>query len=51
MRAWEIFWTVSLLVSAVSFAAITAVVSARGFGDLRDMFSSLRRQGESAAEP
>jgi hypothetical protein len=50
MRAWEMFWTVSLIVSGIAFAVITAIVSVRGFGDLREMFRNLRRQGDGAAD-
>ena len=50
MRGWQIFWTVSLIVSGIAFAAITAIVSVRGFGDLREMFRNLRRQGAGATE-
>jgi hypothetical protein len=49
MRAWKIFWTVSLVASGIAFAVITAIVSVRGFGDLREMFRNLRKQGEGAA--
>ena len=44
MRYWELFWTAFLIVSGVSFAFITAVVTFRGFGDLRRMFSGLSQQ-------
>lgn len=49
MRAWELFWTASLVVSGIAFAAITAIVSVRGFGDLREMFRNLRQQAQDAA--
>jgi len=42
MRAWQIFWAVSLVISGVSFAGITVVVAARGVQDLREMFRHLR---------
>jgi len=47
MKAWEYFWTVSLVVSAAAFAGITLVVSVRGFRDLRTMFARLRGQREN----
>lgn len=50
MRGWQVFWTVSLIVSGIAFAAITAIVSVRGFGDLREMFRNLRRQSVDAAD-
>jgi len=42
MRAWELFWAVSLVISGVAFAGITVVVAVRGFADLREMFAHLR---------
>lgn len=47
MKAWEYFWTASLVISAVAFAGITAIVSVRGFRDLRMMFAKLRGQREN----
>jgi hypothetical protein len=44
MNYWEIFWTVALIVAGVSFAAITAIVTVRGYQDLRQMFIDLRKQ-------
>ena len=44
MNAWGYFWTASLVISGIAFAAITAIVSARGFRDLKTMFARLREQ-------
>lgn len=44
MNLWLIFWTLMLVVAGGSFAAITVVVTMRGFRDLRQWFSSLSRQ-------
>jgi hypothetical protein len=46
MESWRLFWTVFLLVSGVSFAFITVVVTVKGFRDLLDMFSGLTEQKE-----
>ncbi len=46
MESWKIFWTVFLLVSGVSFAFITIVVTVKGFRDLLDMFTRLGEQKE-----
>ena len=46
MSALAWFWAVWLVISGVSFAVITAVVTVRGFGDLRRMFRLLRQQHE-----
>jgi len=46
MESWKIFWTVFLLVSGVSFAFITIVVTVKGFRDLLDMFTRLGQQKE-----
>jgi hypothetical protein len=50
MRYWQAFWTVSLLVAGVSFAGITAIVTARGISDLRSMFHRLRGQQDDGTE-
>jgi hypothetical protein len=47
IRAWELFWIASLVVSGLAFATITVVVTVRGFGDLREMFRRLREQRDS----
>jgi CDP-diglyceride synthetase len=44
MRYWQWFWTVSLVIAGTSFAAITVVVTVRGFADLREMFKRLLQQ-------
>jgi hypothetical protein len=44
MQYWKLFWTIFLLVSGASFAFITLVVTAKGFRDLLDMFSSLSQR-------
>ncbi len=44
MNYWQIFWTVWLVIAGVSFAAITAVVTVKGYKDLRVMFSRLTEQ-------
>lgn len=44
MKAWEYFWTASLVISGIAFACITAIVSMRGFRDLRVMFEKLKQQ-------
>jgi len=46
VRAWQYFWAISLLISAVSFAGITLVVAIRGLQDLRQMFGNLLEQKE-----
>ena len=47
MAFWKGFWMASLLIAGSSFAFITLVVSIRGFADLLNMFSNLRKQGAS----
>lgn len=44
MRAWQYFWTASLLIAGVLFAGITLVVAMRGFHDLRVLFRHLRER-------
>ncbi len=44
MKYWQWFWTVSLVIAGTSFAAITAVVTLRGFADLREMLKRLLQQ-------
>ena len=44
MNHWLAFWTVWLVIAAVSFAVITGIVMVKGYKDLRSMFSGLREQ-------
>jgi hypothetical protein len=44
MISWLNFWTVLLIVAGTSFAAITAVVTVKGFGDMRAMLKGLSSQ-------
>lgn len=46
MNLWLWFWMISLIVAGASFAFITVVVTLKGGRDLRQWFSSLRRQKE-----
>ena len=46
MKAWELFWTLNLLVAGTAFAFITVVVTFKGVKDLRQWFANLRRQNE-----
>ena len=51
MKYWQEFWTAALIVAGVSFAGITAIVSVRGYQDLRQMFINLRKQQPERPEP
>ena len=42
MQAWQTFWAVWLVVSGTAFAAITVVVTLKGFGDVKRMLSGLK---------
>ena len=44
MRAWQMFWSLSLLVAGGSFTLITVVVAIKGFEDLQDLFRRLHHQ-------
>ena len=46
MNIWLWFWMISLLVAGTAFVFITVVVAVKGVRDLRQWFSSLRRQKE-----
>ena len=50
MNPWLTFWTLMLVIAGGSFAAITIVVTVRGFRDLRQWFASLSRQASAAPE-
>lgn len=50
MKSWQIFWEISLIVSGAAFAVITAIVTFKGFHDLRNMFRGLLRQREESPE-
>jgi hypothetical protein len=47
MNNWLVFWTVSLVTAGVSFAVITAIVTVKGYKDLRSMFSRLAEQRDT----
>jgi hypothetical protein len=49
MKYWQWFWTVSLVIAGASFAAITVVVTLRGFADLREMLKGLLQQKDKAS--
>jgi hypothetical protein len=40
-EAWLLFWEICLVISAVSFAAITVRIAWKGLGEIRDL---LRRR-------
>jgi hypothetical protein len=44
VKAWEVFWTGSLLVAGGAFAFVTIVVIVKGGPDLREMLRQLRRR-------
>lgn len=44
MQAWQWFWSIWLLVAGVAFAAITLVVTIKGFGDVRRLLRGLERE-------
>jgi hypothetical protein len=50
MKYWQIFWEISLIVSGAAFAVITAIVTVRGFHDLRSMFRGLLKQQEESPD-
>jgi hypothetical protein len=44
MHGWQIFWTLWLIFAGTAFAAITVVVTLKGFGDVRRMLSGIKGQ-------
>ena len=44
MTYWLAFWTFWLITAGVSFAVITAIVTVKGYKDLRSMFTGLASQ-------
>ena len=46
MQAWQMFWTIWLILSGVAFAAITVVVTLKGFGDVKRMLSGLKETND-----
>jgi len=46
MKAWQIFWSASLLIAGGSFACITLVVAVKGLQDLRHMLRRWQEQKE-----
>jgi hypothetical protein len=49
MNGWAFFWTISLILAGSSFAMITALVTVRGWRDLREMLSDLSKQRDGGA--
>jgi hypothetical protein len=47
MNGWQLFWNLWLLFSGAAFAAITIVVTVKGFGDVRRMLSGIKAQDNS----
>lgn len=50
MQGWQTFWAVWLLLSGTAFAAITVVVSIKGFGDVKRMLGGLKTKDPSAED-
>jgi UPF0716 family protein affecting phage T7 exclusion len=46
MNIWIGFWTVWLLLAGLAFAGITLIVAAKGFRDLRTMFTDLSKRAD-----
>ena len=46
MKAWQIFWAASLLITGIFFASITLVVAVKGFEDMRNVLRRWREQKE-----
>ena len=44
MLAWYYFWIASFVLAGSAFAFIAAIVTVRGFADLRQMFAGLRAE-------
>jgi hypothetical protein len=54
MQAWYYFWVLNFVVAGSAFFIIAVIVTIRGVGDLRQMFSRLRAGGHvenSGANP
>jgi hypothetical protein len=47
MNGWQMFWTVWLVISGVAFAAITLVVTIKGFGDVKRMLNGLKETNDT----
>jgi hypothetical protein len=50
VTAWTIFWLVSLFGTIVVFTWLSVVVSIKGFGELRQLFSFLQERGAEESE-
>ncbi len=42
MKAWYYFWVLNFIVAGSAFFIIAVIVTIRGVGDLREMFTRLR---------
>ena len=41
MNFWEIFWMVNIILALVSFTIISVYVLIKGYGEVKEMLSSL----------
>jgi hypothetical protein len=46
LEPWKTFWTIWLLFAGFAFAAITVVVTIKGFGDVKRMLSGIKSHDE-----
>lgn len=46
MEPWKTLWTTWLLFAGFAFAAITVVVTIKGFGDVRRMLRGIKSHGD-----
>ena len=47
MQAWYYFWVLNFVVAGSAFFIIAVIVTIRGVGDLREMFTRLRAAGHT----
>lgn len=50
MGFWEIFWMVCILFALVSFTIISVILIIKGFGEVKEMLSSLESESSDKVE-
>ena len=48
--SWINFWLASLFITIALFVIVSIVISIKGVGELRQLFATLKQQGDQGAE-
>jgi len=50
MEFWEIFWMVLIIFALISFAVISVILLLKGYGEVKEMLSSLESSSSEEQE-